>query len=177
MAYKVVYQTGRKVERNPGKEDMATLQESSWRGTSYMYEKLPDNTGCPVQVRMMTSRIQYTQGFRGHALPQLWKFPCMSQATRSLLPPHQLNPITWAGSVIFFSNDTPRKVYFDTFFWTTYFGEPDTLVLCFYQSHLISLFSVWLLSFYPSFKAILNTVFLGAPSSSQMDTHQPPDNI
>ena len=49
MAYKVVYQTwGRKVERNPGKEDMATLQESSWRGTSYMYEKLPDNTGCPV---------------------------------------------------------------------------------------------------------------------------------
>ena len=49
MAYKAVHQTWeRKVERNPGEEDMATLQESSWRGTSYMCEKSPDDTGCPV---------------------------------------------------------------------------------------------------------------------------------
>ena len=36
---------GRKVERNPGKKEMATPQESSWKGTSYMDEKLLDNTG------------------------------------------------------------------------------------------------------------------------------------
>lgn len=169
---------GRKVERNPGKEEMATPQGSSWRGTSYIYEKLPDNTGCLVcaGTENVLQDTIYPGIQRSHSSLAL-KVPPMSQATRSLLPPHQLTPIIWPSSVISFFNDTPRKVYFDTFFWTTFFGEPDTLVLCFCQSHLISLFSFGLLSFYPSFKAILNRVFLGAPSASQMDIHHPPNNI